>query len=123
MPQPISAVVVPSSRKPSTLQVFTNSSTCLGTLVIWVSRSEQWMTFTPSFRESRFQAWSFMSCWISSASRPLALPSLSIFLPMSRSPCLVKWEMRPGLAPCSSTAVGPFSLHPPVILRRFMWRQ
>ena len=30
VPQPISAVVVPSSRKPSTLQVLTNSSTCLG---------------------------------------------------------------------------------------------
>jgi len=44
----ISAVVVPSSRKPSMLQVFTNSSTCFGWLVICVSRSEQWMTFTPS---------------------------------------------------------------------------
>ena len=30
------------------LQVLTNSSTCLGWLVICVSRSEQWMTFTPS---------------------------------------------------------------------------
>ena len=30
VPQPISAVVVPSSRKPSTLQVLTNSFTSLG---------------------------------------------------------------------------------------------
>ena len=102
------------------LQVFTNSSTFLGTSVICVSLSLQWMTFTPSLRDRWFQAWSFMSCWISSASRPLALPSFSIFLPMSRSPCLVKWEMRPGLAPCSSTAVGPFSCQPAVIRRRFM---
>ncbi len=41
VPQPISAVVVPSSRKPSTLQVLTNSSTSLGRSVICVSRSLQ----------------------------------------------------------------------------------
>ena len=39
----------PSSRKPSMLQVLTNSSTCLGRSVICVSRSLQWITFTPSF--------------------------------------------------------------------------
>ena len=32
VPQPISEVVVPSSRKPSMLQVLTNSSTCLGSV-------------------------------------------------------------------------------------------
>ena len=48
VPQPISAVVVPSSRKPSMLQVLTNSSTCFGWSVICVSRSLQWITLTPS---------------------------------------------------------------------------
>ena len=49
VPQPISEVVVPSSRKPSMDQVFTNSSTCLGLSVICVSRSEQWMNLHPEF--------------------------------------------------------------------------
>jgi hypothetical protein len=30
------------------LQVLTNSSICFGTSVIWVSRSLQWITLTPS---------------------------------------------------------------------------
>ena len=37
--------------------------------------------------------------------------------------CLVKWLIRPGLAPCSSTAVGPGSVHDAIIRRSFMWRQ
>jgi hypothetical protein len=42
---------------------------------------------------------------------------------MSSSACLVKWLIRPGLAPCSITAVGPGSLHLAIIRRRFMCRQ
>src|ERR1019366_10101350 len=54
VPQPSSAVVWPSSRNPSMLQVLTNSSTCLGLSLICVSRSEQWITFTPSLRARWF---------------------------------------------------------------------
>ena len=39
------------------------------------------------------------------------------------SACLVKWLIRPGFAPCSSTAVGPGSFQPAIIRRRFMCRQ
>ena len=76
VPQPISAVVVPSSRKPSTLQVLTNSSTCFGLLVICVSRSLQWITFTPSFIARWLNFCSSMSCRISSAALPLTFLSL-----------------------------------------------
>ena len=42
---------------------------------------------------------------------------------MSNSACLVKWLIRPGFAPWSSTAVGPGSLQLAIILRRSMCRQ
>lgn len=38
---------------PATDQVLTNSSTSLGRLLIWVSRSETWMTFVPVSIASR----------------------------------------------------------------------
>ena len=43
-------------------------------------------------------------------------------LAMSIKPCFVKWEIRPGLAPCSMTAVAPLVFHFAVMRRRFMWR-
>ena len=51
------------------------------------------------------------------------LPSLAAAFAMSMSPCFTKWEMSPGFAPCSITAVGPFSFQLAVMRRRFMWRQ
>jgi hypothetical protein len=50
---------------------------------------------------------------ISSAALPLTFLSAIRLWPMSIRPCFVKWEIRPGLAPCSMTAVGPFSFHVP----------
>ena len=116
VPQPSSEVVVPSSRKPSMLQVLTNSSICFGTSVIWVSRSLQWITLTPSSlaRCANFPAamWPLRA----SALRPLAFFSSIAAVAMSIRPCFVKCEMSPGLAPCSTTAVGalraPLGHHP-----------
>ncbi len=114
---------MPSSRKPSMLQVLTNSSTCFGRSVICVSRSEQWMTLTPRAR-ARWLNWPVrLSSAMVSAARPLARLSAMSFRPMSTRPCLTKWEMSPGLAPCSMTAVAPGVFHFAVSLRRFMWRQ
>lgn len=52
-----------------------------------------------------------------------AFPSSSSRRPRSISPCLVQCEINPGLAPCSTTAVGPRSFQPAISRRRFMCRQ
>ena len=92
------------------LQVLTNSSTCLGRSVIWVSRSLQWITLTPSFIASRLKVRPSASWRISSASGPCTFRSSSSRSAMSIRPCFVQCEISPGLAPCSMTAVGPGSL-------------
>ena len=105
------------------LQVLTNSSTCFGRSVTCVSRSLQWMTLTPSWRARWLNSCAAIRRLISSAALPLTFLSAIRLWPMSIRPCFVKWEIRPGLAPCSITAVAPFSFHLAVILRRAMWRQ
>ena len=55
-----------------------------------------------------------------SAWAPATFRSASARSAISRSACLVKWLIRPGLAPCSSTAVGPGSFQAAVIRRSFM---
>ena len=62
VPQPISAGAMPSSWKPSTDHVFTNSSSRFGSFEICVSRSEMWIVFTPSACASLFHAWSSRAC-------------------------------------------------------------
>jgi hypothetical protein len=52
VPQPSSAGCRPSSTKPSTDQVLTNSPRCLRCGVTCVSRSAMWITFTSSLRAS-----------------------------------------------------------------------
>jgi len=105
------------------LQVLTNSSICFGTSVICVSRSLQWMTLTPSSMARWLKLRVEMNPSSASAFLPLALRSPIIVFAMSISPCLVKCEIRPGLAPCSTTAVGPLPSHLENMRRSFMCRQ
>ena len=58
------------------LQVLTNSSTCFGWSVICVSRSLQWITFTPSFFASWLNSWAFAWWAIFSAAAPLTFLSV-----------------------------------------------
>src|SRR3989339_1093112 len=90
------------------LQVFTNSPTLFGLFVIWVSLSLQWITFIPNFFESPAKFPLFLYLTISSATLFETFLSLINFSAISIKAFLVKWEISPGLAPWSTTAVGEF---------------
>ena len=105
------------------LQVLTNSSTAFGTSEICVSRSLQWMTFTPSSIASSLNVCDFASAAIFAALAPLTFFSATAAAAMSSRPRFVQCEIRPGFAPCSSTAVAPGVFHFASILRMFIRRQ
>ena len=114
---------MPSSRKPSMDQVLTNSPTSFGRSEIWVSRSLTWITFTPMCQASRLNARVWMASHTCSRVRPLNFFSARPRAAMSTRPRLVQCEIRPGFAPCSSTAVAPGVFHRALRSRIFMCRQ
>ena len=120
VPHPISAVVVPSSWKPSTLHVFTNSSTALGIAATCVSRSLQWMTFTPRARARRLKlrdATQLLSGFRRGADRLLLRQHGVRDVDQS---LLGEMGDQPGVRPVLQTAVGPGSFHRAILSRSLM---
>ena len=76
------------------------------------------MTFTFRTMASSAKFFFFTRSRRRLAFSPSALPSAIIRFEMSTRACLTKWEMSPGLAPCSMTAVVPLSQLSTIFLRR-----
>ena len=125
VPQPISAVVVPSSRKPSTLQVLTNSFDFLrliGDLRVALAAVNhldaelvRQMVELEGLRVVRDP---------SPPARPRTSVSASARSAMSSKPCLVKWLIRPGVgAVLDAPPSDPAPSTSAIIRRMFMCRQ
>ena len=106
------------------LQVLTNSSTCFGWSVICVSRSLQWMTFTPS---AHGQVVELLASRISSAIFAAGF-GLELLVGERRGAdveqaLLGEVRDQAGIGAVLETAVGPLVFHFAIIRRMFMCRQ